>query len=571
MKLYLIASALFFFSSHVYAQPTQEETQTQKVASYWKAANLQDSEIKRYINEATCSSDQQVYFGCFSAVSTLVAAVNENANLILSQLPSKPWETGALISYSKFEVRSFNPELFPKKRSLEERQQSLKEEENARKLVASLYKDKSNSQELIKILDDSLAKLTVEKRSQTIAMAVQSYFVYGVDAHAHLHTPSEHRDMMNPEIINETFYGIGATLMQNDEQIQITEPLPNSPAFKAGIQVGDVITGVNGASVLGEKLDKVVAKIKGPKDTNVQLTIQRKDKELIFNITRGAVTVENLSTRVLETKKKEKVVYVQLRTFMENGICNKFINTIEEKLKSENTSNLIIDLRNNGGGLMDEALCMAGAFYRQDGPLLKVWDLNQNRYVQEINYSFSRSAVMQMGAAQVQNISSLLGGKQVVVLINAGSASASEIFAGIMQDMNIGITVGIKSFGKATIQSPGSYMTSDNTELVMFRTIARFHLPTGRTNQISSIKADAEAYNEPNPKPEQTFFMREEQLYSHAVRSAENNYVTPAGVANKISICMKDTNPAAEYDREVQGSGYADYQKLVATELAACL
>ncbi|MCB0347846.1 MAG: PDZ domain-containing protein [Bdellovibrionales bacterium] len=577
MKLYLIVSTIVFLSFQVFAQSI-EETEEQKVAKYWQEANVQDAEIAKYITEENCSSDPQVYFGCYSAVATLVANTYEKANLLLASLPKRPWEVSVTTSYKNFEIRNHNPDLFPKKRSLEERIQLQKEEEESRKKIGALYSNVENSQELMRILSETLAKLNAEKRSQTIAQAVQSYFVYGIDAHAHIHTIPEYEDMMKPEVINETFYGIGATLMQNDDRVQITEPLPSSPAIEAGLQVGDIIAGVDGESVTGQALKDVVSKIRGPANTSVKLTIIRDEKELNYTVTRRSVTVENLSTRVLKTKEKETVLYVQLRTFMEQGICKRFIETIEESLKAEKTSNLIIDLRNNGGGLMNEALCMAGAFYQQSGPLLGVWDLNRNAYVEKYQYVYSSQRVSrqpevsrQPDETQVKNISSVLKGKRAVILINAGSASASEIFAGIMQDMNLGVTVGIKSFGKATIQQPREYDTVDRNMLVMFRTIARFHLPTGRTNQITGIKADVEAYMSPNPKPEETYFMREEQLFSHAVKPAENNYVTPTDVATKTSECITSRKPADEYNAEMAKYGFSDYQKIMATTIAACL
>lgn len=224
------------------------------------------------------------------------------------------------------------------------------------------------------------------------------------------------------------FVGIGIYMTENsDELIEVVSPMEDSPAKKAGIMAGDIIVEVNGESVIGQSTDIVSSKIKGEEGTNVSIKIKRNDEYLTFDLVRENIKIYHVYSEVLDNN----VGYISLITF-DTGCADEFYKKLTE-LKDKGITKLVIDLRNNTGGIVNESLNIAEMFINKGNKLLITEDNKNNKVT-----TYAKSdAIVDM---------------DVVVLCNKYTASASEILIGALRDNNIAKTVGTQTYGKGVIQ-----------------------------------------------------------------------------------------------------------------------
>ncbi|MDD3285424.1 MAG: S41 family peptidase [Patescibacteria group bacterium] len=277
---------------------------------------------------------------------------------------------------------------------------------------------------------------------------------------------------MDPEEAQEfsddlsgTFEGIGAEVGMRNDLITVIAPLAGMPAEKAGIRAGDKIYAINSESTIGLGVDEAVKKIRGPKGTEVVLTIIRQDEEkpLDIKIIRDQIFVKSVKTEV----RKDGVMVITVSNFNDDTL-DLFNQAIETAL-TKNPKGLILDLRNNPGGYLDTAISMASAWVKE-GPVV----------------------VEQFGEGKRQEYfatgNNRLGSFKTVVLINGGSASASEIVAGALRDYKKATIVGEQSYGKGSVQSLRDL--SDGSALKV--TVAKWLTPNGDFINDKGISPDVE-------------------------------------------------------------------------------
>jgi carboxyl-terminal processing protease len=305
--------------------------------------------------------------------------------------------------------------------------------------------------------------------SKLIASAVNG-MLSGLDPHSSYMDASNFRDMQ-VETKGE-FGGLGMEVTMEDGQVKVVTPIDDTPAAKAGIMANDVITQLNGESIQGLSLDKAIEKMRGPVHTTVKLTITRKgqDKPIEISITRDVIRVSSVRSHL----EGDDVGYIRLTQFTEQSTDGlvKAINDITahsgNKLKG-----FILDLRNNPGGLLDQAISVSNAFLNR-GEIVSI----RGRDPEE----------MQRFEAK-PDPGDLTKGKPLIILINGGSASASEIVAGALQDHRRGTLIGTRSFGKGSVQT---IIPLSPTDGALRLTTARYFTPSGRSIQALGITPEIE-------------------------------------------------------------------------------
>ncbi|MFO7537170.1 MAG: S41 family peptidase [Chloroflexota bacterium] len=258
--------------------------------------------------------------------------------------------------------------------------------------------------------------------------------------------------------------GIGAFVRENDEgQIEIVRPIPGQPAEQAGIRPGDIIIGVDDEDVRGQSLDEVITKVRGPRGSEVELTIERADVAgpLRIVIVRTRFEVPTIEAEMLE----DDIAYIRLSSFSANAE-SQLIETLAEML-AQNPTGLIFDLRDNPGGFLDQAIAIADIFL-DEGVIL---------------FERNQVGLDQTFMAEPGGLAETI---PLVVLINPGSASAAEIVAGAIQDNGRAILIGETTFGKGSVQR--SRQLSDGSELRV--TFARWFTPNNQTIDDQGINPD---------------------------------------------------------------------------------
>ena len=274
---------------------------------------------------------------------------------------------------------------------------------------------------------------------------------------------------MGPDLFKEMqtdtrgeFGGLGIEIGMEAGVVKVISPIDDTPAEKAGIKAGDYIVKIGEEQVQGKSLMEAVKLMRGPVDTSINLTIRRKNvkKPLKFTITRKVIEVQSVKSEVLS--KEKNIGYIRLKSFNENS-DNQFLKSIKQFEKNSKIKSYVIDLRNNPGGLLTQAINITD-FFLDDGEIVST----KGRKVTETRKFFAKRG-------------DEINGKPVIVLINNGSASAAEIFAGALKDHKRAIILGENSYGKGSVQSIIPLGNGGGMRL----TISKYYLPSGKS--ISEI------------------------------------------------------------------------------------
>ena len=279
---------------------------------------------------------------------------------------------------------------------------------------------------------------------------------------------------MSPEIYSEMqtetsgeFGGLGIEVSMESGVVKVISPIDDTPASKAGIKAGDYIVKIDDAQVQGKSLSEAVELMRGPVGSGIELTVRRsgEKKALTFIIIREIIQIQSVKSDLLE----ENIGYVRLTSFNENS-AEQIKKKIKELEKNKKIKAYILDLRNNPGGLLSQAIKISD-FFLNDGEIVST----KSRKVSENRKWFA-------------NQGDLTDGKSLIVLINYGSASASEIVAGALKDHKRAILIGENSFGKGSVQS----IIPLKNEGAIRLTVAKYYLPSGKSISEVGVSPDIE-------------------------------------------------------------------------------
>ena len=277
-------------------------------------------------------------------------------------------------------------------------------------------------------------------------------------------------EQMQTETSGE-FGGLGIEVGMEAGVVKVISPIDDTPASKAGLKAGDYIVKINNTQVQGKSLSEAVDLMRGPVGSGIELTVRRigEKKALVFNIVREVIQVQSVKSEVLE----DDIGYIRLTSFNDNS-SDQIEKQIKKLNKNKNINSYILDLRNNPGGLLSQAIKISD-FFLDNGEIVST----KSRKKSENRKWFAKGG-------------DITGGKTLLVLINYGSASASEIVAGALKDHKRAILLGENSYGKGSVQS---IIPLKNRGAIRL-TVAKYYLPSGESISEVGVRPDIEVNEE---------------------------------------------------------------------------
>ena len=390
---------------------------------------------------------------------------------------------------------------------------------------SSTYKSLKIFNEVLDIVEKNYVEEVKQKK--LIDEAVNG-MIKSLDPHSAYLTPDQYKELQVDT--SGTFGGLGIVISMQNDQLTVVSPIEDTPAFKAGLKAGDRIMKIDGQITKGMSIQDAVKKMRGPENTKVTLTILRKDMKepKDYEITRAVIKIKSVKHNVYD----DSIGYIRISAFQESTVdeLKKALQQVNGKTKD--LKGIVIDVRNNPGGLLDQAVKASDAFLK--------------------------SGTIVSTKGRVKAIESKFVAKDdgseptcpMVVLVNEGTASASEILSGALQDNGRAIVLGMPTFGKGSVQTV--IPLEDGSALKL--TTAKYYTPKGRSIQAEGIKPDIVV--EPirvaeSPENAEAHMLREKDLKGHIRGDREDEQKPAKG---------KDKAPGTEKDKD-KGKEKTDLQK----------
>ena len=321
--------------------------------------------------------------------------------------------------------------------------------------------------EKIDLFSEVLDKVNKDYVDEVDQNAVMDAAINGV-----LQSLDPYSSYMSPQMLSEMqtetsgkFGGLGIEVGMEAGVVKVISPIDNSPASKVGIKAGDYIVKINNTQVQGKSLTEAVELMRGPVGTDIEITVRRvgEKKAMVFNITREIIKITSVRSKVIDGD----IGYIRLTSFNENS-SDQFKEKIKDLKKNKDINSYILDLRNNPGGLLSQAIKITD-FFLDNGEIVST----KGRKKTESRKWYA-------------NKGDVIEGSTLVVLINYGSASASEIVAGALKDHKRAILVGENSYGKGSVQSIIPLKNNGAIRL----TISKYYLPSGKSISEIGVSPD---------------------------------------------------------------------------------
>jgi len=339
-------------------------------------------------------------------------------------------------------------------------------------LLFTFQKSFSENTDIYKKIDlfgevlEKISKEYVDEVDQSKSMdSAINGLLQSLDPYSAYMTP-ESFEGMQTETSGE-FGGLGIEVGMEAGVVKVISPIDNTPASKAGLKAGDYIVKINNTQVQGKSLMEAVELMRGPVGSSIEITVRRRGvkKALIFNITREVIQVQSVKSELIDNN----IGYIRLTSFNENS-SEQIKEKINKLNKNKDLKGYILDLRNNPGGLLSQAIKISD-FFLENGEIVST----RSRQASENRKWFAKKG-------------DLTNGKTLIILINYGSASASEIVAGALKDHKRAIILGENSYGKGSVQS---IIPLKNRGAIRL-TIAKYYLPSGKSISEVGVTPDIE-------------------------------------------------------------------------------
>jgi carboxyl-terminal processing protease len=338
--------------------------------------------------------------------------------------------------------------------------------------------------------------------------------------------------------IDGEYGGLGLSVTLEDEAVKVIAPTKDTPADKAGIKSGDYITHLDGKLIYGGTLDEAVDAMRGEPGTSIKLTIVRPGRDAPFDVT---ITRAIIDLKPVRWEVKDKIGLITITGFSEETGADvvSAVSSIKKSLGGKPVG-YIVDLRSNPGGILDEAVAVSDAFLDK-GEIVS----ERGRDKRDIERWWAERAIP----------GDVTGGAPIIVLVDSGSASASEIVAGALQDHHRGLVMGERSFGKGSVQNVLPLTRDTGLRL----TVARYHLPSGRSVQEGGIKPDIQVPQLSDPDYKKRVAIRESDLRRHLVNEVQDD-------AKELEEDIADDPRFAMTAEQLKAKGIEDFQLHYAME-----
>ncbi|WP_347357317.1 S41 family peptidase [Bdellovibrio sp.] len=503
-RLLVLSSPRFFIISlsvlvlgaslYLWRVSGSEASKVKSTENYWAETGLGPAALEDLLQDQTCSSSQRYFLACANSVLTVANRYNLSLGL-----------NGELVPVHE----SLSADMSSEKKQLEPWQKFFAEN-TAKAVKISFLKAWQELQE--KHIPES-------QRAMMVGLGLNGFISVFRDPHTYFMPVSQFQEVISRA--DSRSVSLGISLGTANGRYVIRKLTEGSPAKLAGLQKGDVLLSVNGFEVKGLLQARVSELLKGEVGEVAKVRVLRDGEELKFRLRRQEITIATVSTRVIEGIKPIAVVGINK---FARGACEKVKESLDI-LKESHVRGLLLDLRDNPGGQMEEAACIASLFVGPDEKIFEVRYLDPSKKSEEYYGGEEKRFDLPMA-----------------VLINAASASASEIVAGALRDLNRAVLVGERTFGKGSFQE-GEYW-SQNKKIALFETKGFYYLPSGRSPQMKGLEPDV-AVNF-----EEISVVREAEQFIHPLRAPERQ-VRMLGKAFATGDCLEMEDALSSDDMQM--------------------